>query len=276
MITFSFVAGLLLASCRGPADSVAVVDPVLAYLSPAAVRSFSAVAGGATVLPETSTQAALYAALDEATPATVFLSPLLGSEIRTILSRNDGARVAYLGIASPEPDPRLYAAIFSSADAAAAGGRLAAEEASRIRGDAPARVAAVFSGAGDADERAAAFVAAFAAAGGSGAPIVERSESGFSQAVAERLRAMDVRVAYVSAPPGDLERWAFEAFDPYAFVALEYALPADSGSSADAFIAWDVAGTLSLLSASLSDERPGSVPGAWKTVRNGRYGGNSR
>lgn len=267
----------MLASCRGPAGSVAFVDPVLAYLSPGTVRSFSAVAGEATVLPDTGPQAALYAALDDAAPATVFLTPLLGSEIRTILSRDDRTRVAYVGTASPEPDPRLYAAILSSADAAAAGGRLAAEEASRLGGAAPVRVAAVFSGADDAGARAAAFVAAYASAGGTDEPIVESTAAGFSQAVAERLRAMDVRVAYIAAPPGDTERWAVEAFDPYAFVACEYALPADRpASSVDAFVAWDVAKTLANLGDSLSQGRPGSIPGAWKTIRNGRYGGNSR
>ncbi len=268
---------MLLASCRGPAGSVAFVDPVLAYLSPGTVRSFSSVAAEAIVLPDTGSQAALYAALDDAAPEAVFLTPLLGSEIRTILSRNGGARVAYLGTASPEPDTRLYAAVFSSADAAAAGGRLAAEEASRIGGASPVRVAAVFSGADDTGARAAAFVAAYASAGGIGEPIVEFSAAGFSQAVAERLRAMDVRAAYIAASPGDTERWAVEAFDPYAFVACEYALPADRpGSSADAFVAWDVARTLADLGESLSEGRPGSIPGAWKTVRNGRYGGNSR
>ena len=274
-IAVSFATCLILSSCRGPAGSVAIVDPVIAYLSPGSVRSFSSVAGKPTILPETGTQAALYAALDAATPLTVFLTPLLGNEIPAILSRNDSTRVAYLGTAAPQPDPRLYAAIFSPIDAAEAGGRLAAEEASRLRGEPPARVAAVFSGANDIEARADAFVAAFVSAGGTGEPVIEFSASGFSQAVADKLKSMDIRVAYVSSSPRDSESWTVEAFDPYAFVAAEYAMPIDrSGSSANAFIVWDIEKTLSLLGANLSKDRFGSFPGAWKTVRNGQTGGN--
>lgn len=272
------LAALLLApiaSCRGPEGSLAVIDPVFAYLSPDGAKSFGSAARDAVTLPENGASAALYAAVDSARPRIVFLSPLLSPEIQAILSRDESARVAYLGNASPRPDARLYAAVFSSADAATMAAPIVASESAKI--GAEARTAAVFAGIPDADAVSAAFIEAFKAAGGRPEPILEVSQQGFSQAVADRLKAMDIRAAYIAAPPRDAERWASQAFDLSAFVVIEQGLPpSPTVSSADAFISWDIGASLSSLAERMEEEMPGTFPGAWKSAPTERYAGNRR
>lgn len=257
------LSAALACSCGGLAGSLAVVDPVLAYLSPAAAEAFGSYAEALVVLPDEGASAALYAAIDARAPATLFLSPLLASEIPYILARDGSTRVACVAITAPAPDPRLCAAVFSPADAASVAGAMAAEEAIRLaRNASPPVVAAVLS---SGDEAREAFVAAYAAAGGPGEPVVELAEGGFSKAIAERLRTMDVRVAYVSVPPDQTARWLESAFDGYAFRIVAEAFPADGlRLSSDATIAWDLDATLAELAGLLRSGGSGNVPGRWK------------
>ena len=270
-------AGLCMAciSCRGPAGSVAVMDPVFAWLSPAGAGAFGSVARDVVELPDSGASAALYAALDSAKPHTVFLSPLLASEIQAILSRDGNARVAYLGNATPASDRRLYAAVFSSIDAASLAGAILAAESVKIGPE--ARAAAVFTDPSVAEAASAAFRDAFMAAGGAQEPRIELSTQGFSQNVADRLKSQDIRAAYVSAPPRDAERWTKQAFDPSAFVIIEQGLPpSPTVSSADAFVAWDVESSVSSLGSRLETGQAGAMPGAWKYVPARRYGTDRR
>jgi len=241
------------------------------------MASFSSAARDVTILPESDLSAALYAVIDTEKPDSVILSPLLASEISSILGRNDTTRVAYLGTAPLEAHPRLYAALFSSVDAAETAGTLAAAKTSKLSGEGADRVVVVVSGSTESEVLSAAFSRAFAEAGGQDTPLVELAPQGFSQESADRLRALDVRVAYVAASPRDTDRWVREGFDRYAFIIAEYPLPSGSpGSWADAFVCWDIDATLEVLGKNLVTGLPGVSGGRWKTVMNGQTDGNRR
>lgn len=284
MIARFFMAGLtvFMTACQSPAASLAIIDPVFAYISPDAVQAFSSAARELTLLPDADASATLYATLDEQDPGTVFLSPLLASAIEPILARNAETRVVYFGPLQQTPHPRLHAAVFSSADAASRGGALAAAETSRLlaglpAGTPPPVVAAIFAGTADAETVSEAFTEAYFASGGTGEPMVEISGQGFAQAVAERLRTLDIRVGYIAAAPRDAERWVRQAFDQNAYVVMEYALPSPRATSrADVFIVWDIEETLSALVQKLPAEATGTEKGRWKTVPNDQTGINRR
>jgi len=271
------MTSLLIVTCRGPAGSLAIVDPVFAYLSPESMASFATTAREMTVLPESNLSASLYAVIDTKKPETVILSPLLASEITSILGRNDETRVAYLGPAPIQPHPRLYAALFSSVDAAEMAGRLAAVEASRLSGEGLVRVAAVFSGSSEQEKLSEAFSRSFSEEGGPGTPLVELAPAGFSQDSADRLRALDIRIAYIAASPRDTNRWIRQGFDQYSFVIAENPLPSrPTDSRPDAFVCWDIDATLDMLEKNLSDGMAGVSGGRWKTVMTGQTDGNRR
>ena len=264
------MAAALACSCGGLDGSLAVVDPVLAYLSPGAAEAFGSYAEAVVVLPDEDASAALYAAIDSRSPETLFLSPLLVAEIPYILARGGETRVACVAAEAPASDPRVCAAVFSPVGAASVAGAVAAGEAIRLAGNAaPPIVAAVLS---SGDEARAAFVAAYAAAGGPGEPVVELADGGFSQAAADRLAAMDVRIAYVSVPPDQAARWLEAALDEYAFRIVAEAVPADGPIVAgvgparpyDVTIAWDFEATLADLTELLRSGGSGAVPGSWK------------
>jgi hypothetical protein len=255
---------------------------VFAYLSPDSVKTYARAAQELALLPDSNASATLYATIDAQAPGIVLLSPLLASEIEPILSRNDETRVMYLGNAQPRSHPRLTAAVFYSMDAASRGGMLAAAESTRLMAvpsadRQPPRVVAVFAGNGDAEACSDAFVEAYRAAGGYGEPMIEISAQGFVQAAAERLKTLDVRVGYIAAVPRDAERWARQAFDQYAYLAMEYSLPPlQTTSQADAFIVWDIEATLSTLVLKLSAEGEHIEKGLWKTVENDQTDSNRR
>ena len=240
---------------------MAFIDPVFAYAAPEAAKAFGETVRETVVLPDAGTSAALYASLDATRPSWVFLSPLLASEINGILSRDESTRVAYLGDASPSAAPRLCTATFSSVDASRLAGARAAAESMKATGLDAFGVGAVFV----EREAADAFVAAYSAAGGQGESFVEMAPYGFSQAAADRLKALDIRVGYVSASPKDSERWVRQAFDQYAFVLAEFPLPSERPvSAADALVAWDMDATLSVLHDVMTAGRDGNSPGIWR------------
>lgn len=260
----------MLASCRGPVGALAVLDPVFVHLAPEAARTFASRTGEQLMLPATGASTALYGALDSKNPPTVYLSPLLASEVGPILSRDPAVRVAYLGNAAPARHDRLYAALFSASDAASLAGRALAREAQKLGPE--ARVAALFSGFSEAEAAALAFREAFMAHGALAEPTIHTSPDGYNQAAADRLKALDIRAAYISAPPRESERWAVQSFDPEAYIVIEQALaPSPTVSMADAFIAWDLEATLDVLTGRLASSRPGTVPGVWKLDPARRY-----
>jgi len=260
---------LAFSSCgRPPADSLAIIDPAFAYLTPEARPAFSRVARKSVWLPESEAQAALYAALDADRPALVYLTPLVSSELASILARDEGCRVAILGGAAGQAHPRLAQAAFSSSDAARLGAA-ALEKAVRGLKDAGPEtvVVALFSGPVAESDAPEAFRTAFEASGVAARLRLERLPEAFSQAVAERLRAEDVRAAYVSASASDLHRWAELAFDEYAYIIAEAALPDRSSSaSIDRYVCWDIEASLLALADLLASGEGGTVAGLWKTA----------
>ena len=237
---------------------MAFVDPVIAYAAPQAASSFYGSAGTVVTLPDEGAAAALFAALDVEDPRVVFLSPLLASEIEGILSRNAETLVAYLGDAVLASNPRLFAAVFSPTDAARLAGESLAVRSGKRDG---AMVGAIFQDS----EAAEAFMASYTAAGGEPAPVMEIAASGFSQAVADSLKALDIGSGYVSAAPRDAERWVREAFDSYAFIVTENRLPPERWvSAASASVAWDFDGTLKALRTAIEAGRPGNMTGKWR------------
>lgn len=260
-------------SCRrAPRDSLGLVDHAFSYLYPSASAAFGAVARRVVVLPTEEPQAALYAAVDAAKPRIVYLSPLLAAEIAPLLARDELVRVAYLGPARPATHPRLYSVAFSSdAPARLAAAELAAELSSMGDRGAGATVVALFSGPASEGGAPEAFRSAFEASGVSARLTVERAAHGFSQAIAEALRRLDVRAAYIAAPASELERWASQAFDEYAILAAEAPLSRpEPPPGIDILLCWDVAASLGRLSGLVDRDGGLEVEGSWEAVRSGK------
>jgi hypothetical protein len=55
-------------------------------------------------------------------------------------------------------------------------------------------------------------------------PIIENITTPWSAAVANRLKALDIRQAYISVPGKDAARWARETFPGSTYVLMESAL----------------------------------------------------
>jgi len=280
--TKSFIVALLalacmlsFSSCEAPGESVAIIDPIFAYLAPSAVEFIESTVKNLVVLPEIETSSSLYGLLDSPSGNSILLSPLLGSEIEAILSRNDSTFIGYFGENKPKDHPRLFSTIFSSVDAARLAGAQAAIESLRQATGTEVRVAAVFaqiipSTQGDSiqpREASEAFLTSYRQSGGVGEPYIEVSQQSFSQPAAERLAKLDIQVGYVSASPRETERWILQSFDEQTFMIVEYALPeAVPVFPVSALIEWDMEATLRLLHSNVSQRLSGSSPGPWKYV----------
>lgn len=257
----------LAASCQAPRGTMALVDPVFSFLAPDSADAFKKVARRVIVLPASGGSEALYAAIDAESPSVVFLSPLLASELPGILSRNATTAIAYLGMQPSISDANLYVAAFSDIEAARLSGSRAAMEASRL----PATEAMSVAIVAVSTDVSNAFTEAYLAAGGREQPLVESAAAGFSQAAADRLRDRDVRIAYVSAPPDEVERWIRQAFDPYTFVMAEYPLPGNmTVTAADVIVCWNVKEALRALDSAVDAATPGTIPAPWKLVETKR------
>jgi hypothetical protein len=266
-ICFSAISMFFLVtlSCQPPKNTAGFIDPVFAYAVPSTAKLFSAQVRHVTVLPENGTSAALYAELEHTSPRVVLLSPLLFTEIDAVLSMDESRKVAIFGEYPRPANPRLFQAIFSRTDAARLAGSTAALEARKD--PAGAKVAALF--AGDTQEAlqavAKAFSESFLASGGSDAPVLELSAEDFSQGIAQKMASLDVQIAYISAPPDVIGRWIREAFDPYAFIIAEIALPDEPEYTfAGTLVVWDIASTLQLLLSGIENENNALIAGKWK------------
>ncbi len=245
---------------------MAIIDDGFAYLYPRAAQAFSKKVATLTILPPSEASAALYAALDAGQAHTIYLSPLLASEVSTILSRNDSTRVAYMGTATLRANPRLYAAVFSSKDATELAAKFLAAHKDSKTDPEKARIAALFSGS-EADQLAETFMKAYLQAGGLGELILRTTPEGYSQKLAEELISLDISSGYVSSTPTDTQRWLTQGFDPYAFVIVENALPDSGGPTmAAGAIAWNVEATIASLDQKLSANLAGQIPGTWKMI----------
>jgi hypothetical protein len=177
---------------------------------------------------------------------------------------DDSRIVAIFGEGSRSAAPRLHSAEFSSIEAARLAGSAAAAENSGTQ--AGSRVAGVFAGAPieTLQKASGAFAAAYAAAGGSGTPVLETTEEDFSQALAQKMASLDIGIVYVSTPPDTTERWLREAFDPFAYLIAEMPLPSSRHQTiADAMVVWDIGATLRTLSAGIENGSHGQMAGIW-------------
>lgn len=256
----------VLASCHAPDAAIAFVDPVLAAAVPDAGAWYAEVARRVVVLPESAAAATLHADIDSSKPRTIVLSPLLGSELAAILGRNETARVAYVGYATPTAHPRLVSSTFTAVEAAeAAGAALAARPAPLNAGLAYA----LFAGyPPEFSARAAeALVRAYGKAGGIDPPRVEIIAEPFSQTLADRLHSLDIRAACLLAPEGEIERWISQAFDRSAYVIAARAFPLGPALTlAKAQVVWDMRSTLGDVIRRLDAGQNGDAPGIWRVL----------
>lgn len=255
-----------LSACDAAYASIAFVDPILAGAVPEAKAWYAAAARTVIVLPETGTAAALYAGIEAHNPQAIVLSPLLGSEISAILERDDHTAVVYAGSTSPEPHPRLFSATFSIDEAARMAGAMLARSGHSMGGG---LVCAVFAGyppriAAQASE---AFTLSYGEAESAAAVRLITLTEPFSQMVAEQLRSLDIRAAYVSAPEDETERWIAQAFDRSTLVVTARAVPLrPTLSMAAVQLVWDMEATLRLVEQRLEAGKSGDSPGIWQVL----------
>lgn len=255
-----------LVSCHAHDAAIAFLDPILAAAVPEAGAWYAAAARRVVVLPETATAATLYADIDTIKPRTIVLSPLLGSELAPLLGRDETTRVAYVGYATPVAHPRLVSATFTAVEAAEAAGAVLAARMTR-QGDGLAY--ALFAGyPPEISARAAeALLRAYGKSGGIDPPRVETLAEPFSQALADRLRSLDIRAACVLAPEGETERWIAQAFDRSAYVIAARAFPLGPALTlAKVQVVWDMRATLGDVIRRLDAGRNGDTPGLWRVL----------
>jgi len=259
-------AAAILASCHAPDASIAFIDPILAAAVPDSMEWYAAAARRVVVLPETDAAATLYADIDTMKPRAIVLSPLLGSELLPILGRDETTRVAYIGYTMPTAHSRLFSATFTAVEAAEAAASVLAARAAH---QSAMLAYAVFAGyPPETSARAAeALAQAYGKAGGIDPPRVEIIAEPFSQALADRLRSLDIRAAYVSAPEGETERWMAQAFDQSAYVIAARAFPLRPALTlAKAQVVWDMKATLDDVIIRLNASQNGDKPGIWQIL----------
>lgn len=262
-----------LATCAPPTgEALAIIDPVFAFLAPSAVDLMEAAVKNLVILPDVDTSAALYAQLDTLSPTIILLTPLLGSELEAILSRNESSFIGYLGVTAPKESSKLFSTIFSSVDAAKLAGTQAAIASIQNSYGNDIKVGAIFAPlqAEPPDSRvpldaSEAFLTSYKAGGGIGEPYIEVSQQAYSQSTADRLAKLDIQVGYISASPRETERWRVEAFDASAFIVAEFALPDDPlDIPVSAVVAWDLESAMDILQVNARQHLSGSSEGPWK------------
>lgn len=131
-------------------------------------------------------------------------------------------------------------------------------------------IAAIFVGMG-ARKAAEAFLGVFIAAGREKLPIVEWTDSDWSEDSAGRLRSSEAAWAYLSAPTGRGTRW-FDALPSSAAVVVEAYVPSERAPPAvRAWATWDIEASLRELASRPAGREPGEpMVGRWKVLAAGR------
>ena len=249
-------------SCTGGLpDSLVILDPVLPVIAPDAAAALSRQGSKTLVLPYEASEN-LYAVLAVEAPPIVFLSPLLAPELNRILDSAPTTKVVYVGGFQPIPREGLYSAGFSSADAANLAGTILAEKSRSL----PEKVLCVGIFTRGAEEAAERFVASYLAVNPENQPIIEYSATTWSASTANRLKARDIRQAYIAIPGKDAARWAREAFAESSYVLMESALGGDVDPSLDALVVWDLETSLKALVKALAVADSASIGGTWKVI----------
>jgi hypothetical protein len=249
-------------SCsRSLPGSLVILDPVLPVIAPEAATAFMR-QGRKTVTVPYEASENLYALVAAEAPAILFLSPLFAPELNRILDSSPGTKIVYLSGHAPPAREGLYSASFSSADAATLAGSVLARKAQTLS-EGILCVGLFLNGAEEAAEH---FVASYLAGKPGNKPIIEYSATPWSASTANRLKALDIRQAYIAIPGKDAARWAREAFASSTNVLLESALGGAVDPSLDALVVWDIENSLNALVKTLSVSESASIGGTWKLL----------
>ncbi len=243
----------------------AVLDPGFASLFPEAEAAFSKKGFIVTVLEAGSAAGALHSFVDANAPERLVVSPLLARELPAIQNARPGMAVAHISYEEQGAQAQATALRFDGLSAARVAGQALAGKFLDGRGSGEALVAAVFAGQ-DAQAKAQEFSRAFMAAGNSKLPIVEVTNSEWSQEAADRLRALDLSALYLSIPPREAGRWINALSDQTAVIVESAHKPATPWPGCAGVVRWDLAASLDELLAAL-DASPAPaafIQGKWR------------
>jgi hypothetical protein len=259
------VALLSLASCSPPRDApVLIVDAVFAGLR-SGLGGEAGRAGLAYVeLGAEANEAELQAAIEREAGRSVALSPLLAGGIRP--GALSGPTAVYgLAFEDQVVPPEVIPIRFLRADAARAAAAWLVKAAHPSQS-----IAAIFVGDG-AQKAAEEFLSVFIAARRANLPIVEWTDSDWSEDSAERLRSSASEWAYLAVPTGHEARWLEALPSSVSAVVEAYAPAAPTTPAVQAWATWDIEASLREL-ASLSAGREAGEPmvGRWKVLSAGR------
>lgn len=254
-----------LSSCSSPRDApVFIVDAAFAGLR-LGLRDEAKRAGLAYVeLSDQAAEAELIAAIEREAGRVVALSPLLASAFRP---GSASAPKAIYGLAFDDQAvlPPLIPIRFSRADAARAAAAWLAEEAKPSQD-----IAAIIVGRG-AQKAADAFLSVFVAAGRENMPIVEWTDSDWSEGSAARLRASAAAWIYLAAPVAWEARWIETLPSSASLVVEAYAPALRAPPTVRAYATWDIEASLRDAGTQAEDPALGRlVAGRWKVVPSGR------
>ncbi len=261
----SALAIVSLFSCSPPRGApVLIADAVFARLR-SGLEGEAGRAGLAYVeLGAEADEAELQAAVEREAGRPVTLSPLLSGGVRP--GALSGPTAVYgLAFEGQVVPPEVIPIRFLRADAARAAASWLVQTAHPSQS-----IAAIFVGDG-AEKAAEEFLSVFIAAGRVNLPIVEWTDSDWSEDSAGRLRSSEAEWAYLAVPTGREARW-LEALPSSASAVVEaYAPAAPTTPAVRAWATWDIEASLRELASRSAGREPGEpMIGRWKVLSAGR------
>lgn len=263
------VALSALASCSPPRDApVFIGDAAFAGLRPDLQEEVERAGFRYAELSARADESELAAALAREEGRVVALSPMLAGSVRAGAVRAADVEPRRLyGLAFE--DQALPADVvpirFGRADAArAAANRLLTEAKPSDT------IVAIIAGRG-AEKAAEAFFNVFTAAERENLPIVEWTESDWSEGSAARAAASAPAWVYLAAPAGQLDRW-LGALPGGAAALVEGLSPSErAGPAVRAWVSWDIEASLrDALTGAAEPARDAAIAGRWKLLSTGR------
>ena len=253
------LASLLSLAACAPTGSLAILDEYFVALAPSAAAAFTAHTASQLVLKGSELSSELYQRLQTNPPQQLFLSPVFLSEIPTILSEFPEIDLAYIGGPPTVTDDRLHVISFEVERAALQAGRLArrhleATPASQRGG----RVALVMPD-GTAPAVGQAFSGQIADLLPADQPLIEVFVgAAYSAEAVAAYREMDIAIAFLAVPSGQVNQYIEIMFDPSCFIIATLPFGYRLFSAADLVLSWDFSGALDQLSRQIG-QQPGSI-----------------
>lgn len=206
----------------------------------------------------------LLAALERETGRSVALTPLLAGGIRPG-ALSEPTAVYGLAFEGQVVPPEVIPIRFLREDAARAAAAWLVKAAHPSQS-----IAAIFVGAG-AQNAAEEFLGFFIAAGRQNLPIVEWTDSDWSEDSAGRLRSSEAEWAYLAVPAGREARWLEALPSSVSAVVEAYAPAAPTTPAVRAWATWDIEASLRELASRSAGREPGEpMIGRWKVLSAGR------